>query len=66
MRRNPVIEARLRDKADINIIRVELCMKGQAAFGLARDRELIIMHLGIILGADGPGLSAKSTTVSVP
>ena len=39
--------------------------RAEAASGLARDRALITMHLGIILGADSPGLSAKSTTVSV-
>ena len=39
--------------------------RAEAASGRARDRAFITMHWGIILGADGPSLSAKSTTVSV-
>lgn len=39
--------------------------RAEAASGLARDRAFIIMQWGIILGADSPSLSAKSTTVSV-
>ena len=39
--------------------------RAEAVSGLARDRAFIIMQWGIILGADSPSLSAKSTTVSV-